>query len=680
MSEQAVWLLAFLGLYWAFSLYWGLASARLADGPKSYFLADRNLPAWIVVTATTAFAFNGWMFLGYPDLVFRDGFPFAETGLGAITIALGSAFFLKRQWMLGKRFGYVTPGEMAGHYFGGEVIRIAMLVIALVFAVPFVAMQLGVAGAIVASLSDGLADRTAAMWVLTVIAFAYVAFGGMRGAAYVGALQGVLVAAAMVVLGLYAYWLAGGFDGFIAGLGKLSLAAAPADGAPALDTARLFEIPGVIQFTAGLGVETPAGGIWTAVMIFSYGLALMGLTLNPVFSVLAFSSRSPKGFATQATWASAALMGGLLMLFSLAAGLAPDLLGGSKAIAEAGLAAGAAFAGAELPGQAGVVGALAGLLGESAPWFAAILAVAAVAAVQALAAISASATSTLVVRDLFKRYIDPALDLERQRVYARIGVGLILLVALLIETAAPSAGVALGALALSFGLQLLPVLAAICWIPWITRPAATVGLVAGMAFALFTENFGIALAAFFGLDLPWGRWPWTIHSAAWGLFANIVVVIVVSLISQRSEERAHRRTFHDFLKSHAVLPVRRHYLRFVAWAAALAWLFFAIGPGAVIGNRLFGDPKGGTAAWALGLPPLWGWQLGWWAAGVLLVWFLSDRMGMATMPSKFIELAPKAERTAAPARKTGMELVRIWFWIVVLAAAIATLLNWSFGP
>lgn len=680
MSEQAVWLLAFLGLYWAFSLYWGLASARLADGPKSYFLADRNLPAWIVVTAATAFAFNGWMFLGYPDLVFRDGFPFAETGLGAITIALGSAFFLKRQWMLGKRFGYVTPGEMAGHYFGGEVIRIAMLVIALVFAIPFVAMQLGVAGAIVASLSDGLADRTMAMWVLTVVAFAYVAFGGMRGAAYVGALQGVLVAAAMVVLGLYAYWLAGGFDAFIAALGKLSLAAAPAEGAPAADTARLFEIPGVIQFTAGLGVETPAGGIWTAVMIFSYGLALMGLTLNPVFSVLAFSSRSPKGFATQATWASAALMGGLLMLFSLAAGLVPDLLGGSTTIAGGGLAAGTALAGTDLPGPAGVVGALTGLFGRSAPWFAAILAVAAVAAVQALAAIAASATSTLVVRDLFKRYIDPALDLERQRLYARIGVGLILLAALLIATAAPSAGVALGALALSFGLQLLPVLAAICWIPWITRPAATVGLVAGMVFALFTENFGIALAGFFGLDLPWGRWPWTIHSAVWGLSANIVVVIVVSLISQRSGEKAHRRAFHDFLKSHAVLPVRRHYLRFVAWAAALAWLFFAIGPGAVIGNTLFGDPKGGTAAWALGVPPLWGWQLGWWAAGVLLVWFLSDRMGMATMPSKLIELAPKAERTPAPARKTGIELVRIWFWIVVLAAAVATLLNWSFGP
>ena len=679
MSEKAVWLLAFLALYWAFCLFWGLAGARLAVGPKSYFLADRNLPAWVIVVAGTALAFNGWVFLGYPDILFRDGFPFAETCLGAITIALGAAFFLKRQWMLGKRFGYVTPGEMAAHYFGGDVIRIAMLVVALAFTIPFVAMQLGAAGAIVAGLSDGMVGRDAAMWVLTIVVFAYVAFGGMRAAAYVGTLQGVLVVVGILALGAYAYWLMDGFGAFTRALGALSLAATSAEGNAAAMAASFFAIPGVIQYTAGLGVDTPAGGLWTAVMIFSYSLALMGLTLNPVFSVLAFSSRSPKGFAAQATWGAAATMGGVLLVFSVAQGVGANFLGASKAVTEAGLALGNPLADQSLPGSSGVVGAYLGLLGDAAPWFAAILAVAAVAAVQSIAAISASATSTLVVRDIFKRFIEPDLDAERQRTYARIGVGLILLIALVIESFAPSAGVALGALALGFGLQLLPVVAAICWIPWITRPAATVGLVTGMAFVVFTEHFGIALAGFFGLDLPWGRWPWTIHSAVWGLFANIVVAFVVSLISQRAEETAHRRAFHDFLDSHALLPVSRHYLRFVAWAAALAWLFFAIGPGAVMGNRVFGNPKGGLAAWPLGVPSIWAWQFAWWAIGVLLVWFLSYRMGMATMPSKFIAMASKAERTLPPPSIAGAALVRLWFWIVVIGAAVATLLHWSFG-
>ncbi len=680
MTEQALWLVAFLGLYWAFCLFWGRATARLARGPKSFFLADRDLPAWVVVAAGTAFAFNGWFFLGTPDLLFRDGLPFAETCLGAITIALGAAFFLKRQWMLGKRFGYVTPGEMAGHYFGGEGIRLAMAVIALTFAVPFAAMQIGASGAVIAAASDGFLDRGTAMWVLTAVVFAYVAFGGIRAAAYVGTLQGVLIVAGIVLLGAYAYWLAGGFEAFMRGLGGLSLAGAPTDdGTTLLPTAPLFEIPGVIQFTAGLGVETPAGGLWTTAMILSYGLALMGLTLNPVFSVLVFASRSPKGFATQATWASAGVMGGVLVLFAVAFGLGGNLLGASAEVDAAGLTASTALPAAPANGS-GLVGAYLGALGPVAPWFAAMLAVAAVAATQAFAAMAASATGTILVRDVYRRYVDPALDVEGQRLYARFAIGLILLAALLLATFAPAAAAALGGLALGFGLQLLIVLAAICWLPWITRPAATVGLAAGMVFVFFTEDLGISAAAFFGLDLPWGRWPWTIHSGLWGLAANIAVAFVISLISQRSEEQAQRRAFHAFLASHAVLPVRLHYLRYVAWAVALAWFFFALGPGAVIGNAVFGDPRGGYEAWPFGLPSLWAWQLGWWAAGVLLVWFLSYRMGMATMPSRFIELATKAERTIPPARHSGPAVVLVGFWVLLVAIGAAALLNWSFGP
>ncbi|HET7714952.1 MAG TPA: hypothetical protein VFK86_04940, partial [Bauldia sp.] len=641
-------------------------------------LADRDLPAWVVVAAGTAFAFNGWMFLGAPDLIFRDGLPFAETCLGAVAMALGSAFFLKRQWMLGKRFGYVTPGEMAGHYFGGESIRLATVVIALTFAIPFAAMQIGVSGAVVATLSDGLVDRNTAMWVLTAIAFAYVVFGGMRGAAYVGTLQSVLIVAGIVLLGTYAYWLAGGFGPYMRALGGLSLAAGSAEGAPSIATGPLFEIPGVIQFTDGLGVDTPAGGLWTTAMILSYGLALMGLTLNPAFSVIAFSARSPKGFAIQATWASAAVMGGILLLFTATLGLGGNLLGASRSVAAAGLAASTVLP-PEPASGAGIVGSYLAALAPQAPWFAALLAVAAVAAVQAFAAISAAATSTIVVRDVWRRYLDPGLDVEGQRLYARIGIGLILIVALLIATFAPAAAVSLGALALGFGLQLLPVLAAICWLSWITRPAASVGLVAGMVFVVFTEDFGIAAAAFFGLDLPWGRWPWTIHSGLWGLVANVVFVFVISMISQRREERAHRQVFHQFLKSHAVLSIQVHYIRHIAWAAALAWLFFALGPGAVIGNSIFGDPRGGIEGWSFGVPSLWAWQLAWWAAGVLLVWFLSYRMGMATMPSKFIELATKAERTLPPAPYSGSGVALAGFWVLLLAVGAATILNWSFG-
>jgi len=45
--------------------------------------------------------------------------------------------FLKRQWILGKRFGYVTPGEMLADYFKGDMVRVLTVVVALCFSVPY---------------------------------------------------------------------------------------------------------------------------------------------------------------------------------------------------------------------------------------------------------------------------------------------------------------------------------------------------------------------------------------------------------------------------------------------------------------------------------------------------------------------------------------------------------------
>lgn len=666
MSDKVVWLFVLIALYWVFCIYWGVTSARMAASAKSFFLADRNLPAWVFVLAGTGVSFSGWVFLGHPALVVSEGFPFAQVALCAITIPLAGVFFLKRQWMLAKRYGYVTPAEMMGEYFGGELIRLLVLLIALVFAVPFIGMQLSAAGSLVAYLTDGLVDRTVTMWILTGVVFAYVCFGGMRAAAYAGALQGLLLAAGIVGVGVAAYWQLGGFESFNTLLSSIRQTPPGAGGPNSASPISPFEIPGVMQFTAGLGVEAPAGGAWTSTMILSYCLALMGLQLAPAFSMLTFSTRSPKGFAPQQTWAAAGFMGAILVLFTAVQGLGPRLLTGGGASAVVG------------SGADPVVTIIANL-GHSAPWFMAILAVCALAAVQGITALYLSATSTMLVRDFYRRYLHPELDVKGQRLYARVAMGLLILASLLLASFAPAAQAELGSLALGFGLQLLPVLAALCWLPWITPPAAIAGLASGLVAVVFTDSFGLSLAAFSGIDLPWGRWPWTTHSAGWGLAANVAVSLLISLISQARGDRARRQTYHDFFTANAGLVERRHYLRPVAWAVALAWFFFAIGPGALFGNFAFGDPRGGVSAWSLGVPPIWVWQLVWWALGVLLVWFLSNRMGMSTSPAQPIELLPRSQRPPATLATGGQDVARRWFWIILAAGAFATLVNWVFG-
>ena len=117
MSPKVYWLFAFVAAYWAYCIFWGIKGARMSKTASDYFIAGRQIPIWVFVLAATATSFSGWTFMGHPGLLYRDGFQYAYASFYAITIPFTGTMFLKRQWMLGKRFGYVTPGEMLSDYF-----------------------------------------------------------------------------------------------------------------------------------------------------------------------------------------------------------------------------------------------------------------------------------------------------------------------------------------------------------------------------------------------------------------------------------------------------------------------------------------------------------------------------------------------------------------------------------
>jgi hypothetical protein len=60
-----------------------------------------------------------------------------------------------------------------------------------------------------------------------------------------------------------------------------------------------------------------------------------------------------------------------------------------------------------------------------------------------------------------------------------------------------------------------------------------------------TEPPGLILFEGLFLDLPWGRWPMTIHSAGWGLVLNLSAVLLVAIFTRKGTERLHRDRLHD---------------------------------------------------------------------------------------------------------------------------------------
>ncbi|MDD9914236.1 MAG: sodium:solute symporter [Rhodospirillaceae bacterium] len=642
MSAKVIWLFAFVALYWAYCIYWGIRGAMTAKTASDYFIAGRRLSMIVFVLAATATSFSGWTFMGHPGLVYRDGFQYAYASFYTITIPFTGVLFLKRQWMLGKRFGYVTPGEMLSDYFQGDAIRILTVIVALLFSIPYLGVQLGASGFLFNVLTDDLLTINQGMWILSLVVLIYVASGGLRAVAYVDTLQCILLALGIIVTGIIALNIAGGWDALNAGFAKLAASDVgkwgTTKGFGGGDYNAYFAIPGVIQFTAGLGVETPVGGLWTGIMCLTYMFALMGIQSSPAFSMWSFSNTDPKPFAPQQVWASSFGIGLILFFFTAFQGMGAHLLGGNPAVtAETGLIVSALDGAAIAKKPDSIVPYYFNHIADAAPWLVGLLAVCALAAMQSTGAAYMSTAGAMLTRDLYKRYLNPGADHGTQKLFGRLGVAFIVIAALLVATFSRDALVLLGGLAVAFGFQMWPSLAAVTWFPWITRQGATWGLAAGLIAVIFTEKFGASIAGFVGVELPGGRWPWTIHSAGWGMFINLLVCLPVSAMTQNAEARAHRMKYHDFLRQHASLPPEKKGLVPVAWIITLAWMFFGIGPGAVIGNDIFGAPNAGVDGWTFGIPSIWAWQILFWILGVFMMWFLAYKMEMSTVPDTDVE-------------------------------------------
>jgi Na+/proline symporter len=635
MDPKIVWLFVFVLLYWAYCIFWGIKGAMTAKTASDYFIAGRRLSLWVFVLAATATSFSGWTFMGHPGLLYRDGFQYAYASFYAITIPFTGVMFLKRQWMIGKRYGFVTPGEMLAHYFRGDGIRLLVVLVALIFSIPYLGLQLRASGFLFNVLTDGLLGVEAGMWLLSAVVFIYVASGGLRAVAYVDTVQCVLLAGGIIAIGIIAITYVGGFEQLNKGIAALALfdQNKTPDG-----YSHYIAIPGVIQFVAGLGVENPSGGAWTGIMVLTYMFALMGIHSAPAFTMWAFSNTDPRPFAPQQVWASSFGIGIILFLFTAFQGLGAHFLGADVKFMEAhpelvNNVMGAGLGGQDLMESAGKQGMLVPqliyLLGDEAPWLVGLLSVCALAAMQSTGAAYMSTAGGMLTRDLLKHFIMPNASHGQQKFFGRVGVLFIVLAALVVATTATDALVLLGGLAVAYGFQMWPSLMAICYFPWFTRTGVTLGLIAGLIAVTLTEKIGAQY-------MPWGRWPWTIHSAGWGIFFNLGITVLVSAVTQNQGDMDHKMKFHNFLREHASLSAAKKGLVPVAWIITLVWFFFGIGPGAVIGNTIFGDPND-YATWTFGMPSIWAWQLLWWALGVFMMWFLAYKMEMSTVPDKEIE-------------------------------------------
>ena len=642
MSEKSVWLFIFILLYAAYCFFWGVRGSRYnSDNPENYYLANRNISSWVFFFAATAATFAGLTVVSQTSLIYHDGFQYVGTAFIAITVPLGSIFFFKRQWMLSRKFGYITPGEMYYDYYQSDTIRIISVLVTFFFAVPLLAVLFGATGYLVNILTGEYVSRELGMWVISTIVLFYVTRGGFKSIFSVGVVQSWLYFLTVIILGLITYSFIGDIEIFGKSLAKIASSKISfwgnTNGYGGGDYNSYFALPGVIQWVAGLGKNEAVGGPWTAMMIFTFTISFMGIILSPSFSMLSYTAKHPKVFSYYQIWGSAVVVGLLLFIFTTFQGIGASLLGANAEVNSNGFSIDKLLPVISNSDHSSIVYHIMNLMDNHALWLTGLLAVGLIAALQSTAASLLMTSGSIITRDFYKAYVNQNMSWEKERRAARIIMMLIFLGSLYLATFAKPAMIIFSGISISIAFQFLIVLLGLVWFPWITRGAAISGIIIGIIIVILTETIGQQIS---GNRLPWGRWPLTIHSGIWGLLFNVFICFSVSAFSsiiKIDNDRDYRQKFHNFLNENMGLHPSRTKLRSFAYVITLIWLFFGVGPGQVLGNNFFGAPDAGYDSWILKIPSLWGYQLIWWFFGIGLIWFLASKMDLSTLPNRPIQ-------------------------------------------
>lgn len=574
-------LLAFYGIYFAARV------ARLETRPLTFLDAGQTLPGWAVMFVLPGLAIAGLGVERHLGLVARYGLQASHVAVGLIVVGIATLIVWNRMWYATRIAGLTSPGDALGRFYQSIALRVVMLALTVLFALPFSANILSFAGQVLDEATGGLIPRIAGVWLLAISLMIPAIIGGWRATILTLAMQSVLLAILIPGVTVFAEVVSTS-SGFPAQAMQMQ-----ADGVGMWN-----RIPGVIQYTAGIGKEVPPMGIFSAVGIASSALALLGIVFSPATLYLGQTVRAGCGLGVSTVWLTGGFATGGLILTAPA--LALRMTDGPVALAQALH---------DITPLGGVAVILLVMTG-------ALLAV----------AFFTTGGTIIFTRELIIQYVFPDLPEPRQRYAARVALGFAFFILAFMASFLPMISAIFASVALPLAVQLLPALLGLTLVRWISTGAVLAGLTLGMLVVVFTEPPGLILFEALFVELPWGRWPLTIHSAAWGLAVNLTLVLLSSMVTQKASDSFQRNRLHDALQNATCIRTGG-----LLWALMLIWGFLAYGPGAILGNTFFSDPIFSPVEASLGVPSLWVWQILFWLLGVILIWWLSNRVGLGRL-------------------------------------------------
>lgn len=621
------WIFGFLSIFWIASIAIGWKFKSSEQNVSDFLIGKRKLSFFIFIFAITSILITNVNFFSQSSLNLDIGFMGSYLAFTVIITSIVSIFFMKKQWVLSKRFGYITPAEMYGDYFKSKLFQYIIILISIFFIIPFVGLQLSLSGKLLSIITENLLSPVISSWVIGLIICIYVGLGGTNSVAHNNAFKFIIIIFGLIILGLISYNLSGGFMSLNQTLAKLSQLKESSEA----NTISLFYIPEIINSGSGYNLEDEKIN-WSGTLIFGFVVSTIGIFCSPAFSMWCFSSESPKPFASQQVWVTTFLIGFILIFFVTFMGISAHILGSNSIVNDVGINV-SKFLSENIEKNNFDLNLFANYgmtIKETSPWLFSILVISAFAVLQSTAAAFISTTAGIFSRDVYKKIFNPKASPQSEILVTRLSILLIAILSLILVTFADKIIWVLNSFSISLAAQMLIPLIAICYVPWFTKEAVLSGLIGSFFILILTDPAGHLIL---GKFLPWGPWPLTIHSSVWALVVNLGLVVGVTYIKQNPIDRVHRQKYFDYIEDQAGIAHSNRHLMVTALTLGVFLILFGFGPGASIGNSLFGIPDD-PSTWSFGLPSIWVWQILFWAFFVGYTWFLAYKLELSTESDK----------------------------------------------
>mgnify|MGYP001197119313 CR=1 FL=1 len=208
-------------VWWAVAIYiiLSLIVAFLSrtgkeDNMVGYFLGGRLLGGVVSALSYSATTYSAFMLVGLAGLTYRGGVGALGFELIYLMGVSLIAFFGPRFWVVGKKYGYVTPSEMLGDRYQDKRIAVLVALTSCLFLIPYSAVQLSGVGYLLSGLTDNEISFSTGVLIATIMAVLFAYIAGIRSVAWTDSLQAIfmIISATLVILVLI-HGL-GGFNGF----------------------------------------------------------------------------------------------------------------------------------------------------------------------------------------------------------------------------------------------------------------------------------------------------------------------------------------------------------------------------------------------------------------------------------------------------------------------------------